>query len=89
IPYLIYPAVIGVLASLGIKDILIYKPPLIGIISTGNELIEVGDRLLFGMVRDSNSYSLASQVKESGAGYIRYGIIKDNRDYPYKRRFVY
>jgi len=73
------PAAIGVFASLGIKDVPIYKPPLVGIISTGNELIGINDKLLFGMVRDSNSYSLSAQVMESGAKYIRYGIVKDNK----------
>ena len=73
------PAAMGVFASLGIKDVPIYKPPLVGIISTGNELIGINDKLLFGMVRDSNSYSLAAQVVESGAKYIRYGIVKDNK----------
>jgi len=76
---LIDSAVIGVMASLGIKDVLVCKPPVAGIISTGNELVEINENLVFGMVRDSNSYSLASQLKEAGAGYIRYGIIKDNK----------
>jgi len=76
---IIDPAVVGVLASLGIKDISVYNPPIIGIISTGNELADINDELFFGMVRDSNSYSLAAQVKESGASYIRYGIVRDNR----------
>jgi len=73
------PALIGVLASLGMKDVLTFKPPVAGIISTGNELVEIDESLIFGMVRDSNSYSLASQLKEAGAQYIRYGIIKDNK----------
>ena len=76
----IYPASIGVMASLGITEVLINTPPVIGIISTGNELVDAGDDLSFGKVRDSNGYSLASQVKEAGARYVRYGIVKDSKD---------
>ena len=76
----IYPASIGVMASLGIKEVLINTPPIIGIISTGNELVDAGDDLSFGKVRDSNGYSLASQVKEAGARYVSYGIVKDSKD---------
>ncbi|MFO7928795.1 MAG: molybdopterin-binding protein [Candidatus Humimicrobiaceae bacterium] len=51
-----------------------------GIISTGNEIIEIDKKLSPGKVRDSNSYSLASQVKEAGAKPVRYGIVPDHRD---------
>ena len=74
------PAAIGVFSSLGIKNVLIYKRPLVGVISTGNELIDINGRLIFGKVRDSNSYSLAAQVKDAGARYIRYGIVRDNKN---------
>ncbi len=75
----IYPADIGVMASIRIAEVLVVCPPTVGIISTGDELLETGDELVIGKVRDSNSYSLAAQVKESGASYIRYGIVKDEK----------
>ena len=77
---IISPAAVGVMASLGIKEVLIYKPPIIGIISTGSELVDKDMELSFGKVRDSNSYSLASQINEANAQFIRYGIIRDDKD---------
>lgn len=75
---IIYPADIGVMASLGFDEILVNSAPSVGIIATGDELLEVPEDLKMGMVRDSNSYSLSAQVKEMGIGYIRYGIIQDD-----------
>lgn len=75
----IYPADIGVMASLGIENVFIYRPPVVGIIATGDELIPISQKLEAGKVRDSNSFSLASQVLESGASYKMYGIIKDDK----------
>lgn len=43
----IYPADIGLMASVGISEITINTPPLVGVISTGDELIDVGQNLAF------------------------------------------
>jgi molybdopterin molybdotransferase len=75
----IYSADIGVMASIGISEVLVISPPVVGIISTGDELLEVKGKLEFGKVRDSNSYSLSSQVKELGAVYKMYGIARDEK----------
>ena len=75
----IYPADIGVMASIGISRVSVYAPPLIGIITTGSELVDVKGKLTAGKVRDSNSYSLSAQVKEVGTEYIRYGIVEDDK----------
>ncbi len=74
----IYPADIGVMASLGSSEVLVNRAPAVGIIATGDELLEVDRDLTMGMVRDSNSYSLSAQVKEMGIEYLRYGIIADD-----------
>jgi len=75
----IFPADIGVMASLGISKVTVYKPPAVGIISTGDELLDIGKKLEPGKVRDSNSYSLSAQLKELGIRSIRYGIVKDEK----------
>ncbi len=75
----IYPADIGVLASLGKDLVPAYKPPVVGIISTGDEVVSIDSKLEAGRVRDSNSYSLAAQLKEMGITYFRYGIVKDRK----------
>jgi len=76
----IYPADIGVLASIGRSEVLINKQPVIGIITTGDELIEISNKLEMGKVRDSNSYFLAAQILETRTIFKKYGILKDNKD---------
>jgi len=71
------PYEIGVLSSLGIDNIKVFKRPKIGIISTGDELVEcniIPDR---GQIRDINTNLLYSLVISRGAIPIKYGIIKD------------
>ncbi|TET49080.1 MAG: molybdopterin molybdotransferase MoeA [Actinomycetota bacterium] len=74
----INPATIGVLASLGIGEVKVYRPPLVGVLATGDELIRIDEKLIAGKVRDSNSYSLSAQVKEMGMEYRRFGTIVDD-----------
>lgn len=68
---------IGVIASIGKKnaDVLGLN---VGIISTGNELMEPGEKLLAGKIYDINSYSIFSAVKECGGMPIRYPKIRDD-----------
>jgi molybdopterin molybdotransferase len=54
--------------------------PLIGIISTGDEVVPPDQNPLPGQVRDINSHSLASLVEKSGGKPVLYGIIKDTFD---------
>ncbi len=68
---------IGVLASVGLKEVPV-KKLLIGIISTGNELIEPGRELGKGLIFDANSYAIAASVEEAGGIPKMYGIIPDN-----------
>jgi molybdopterin molybdotransferase len=76
----ISPGDIGVMASIGRKEILVISPPVVGILATGSELIEINEKLEIGKVRDSNSYSLSAQVKEAGACHKRYGIVEDDKE---------
>lgn len=76
----IFPGDIGVMASIGRKEILVNFPPAVGILTTGSELIEIDEKLETGKVRDCNSYSLSAQIKEAGACYKRYGIVKDDKE---------
>lgn len=71
---------IGVLASLGLKSVKAYEKPGIGIISTGNEIIEVGKKLKYGEIYDANSYTISSIVGGSGGIPINLGIFRDKKD---------
>jgi molybdopterin molybdotransferase len=62
---------------MGKTGIRVYKTPLVGIIATGSELVEPGQALKQGQIYNSNSYSLAAQVKETGAGALIHGVAVD------------
>ena len=74
------PREIGVLAAAGCTRVPVFRMPKVGIISTGNELIPVGEKPLPGQVRDVNSYVVASFVQEQGCVPILFGIVRDDRD---------
>lgn len=68
---------IGVLASVGINTVNVKKMN-IGIISTGDELIDPSTKLTQGKIYDANTYALAAAILECGANPIIYGIVPDN-----------
>jgi len=74
----IRPIEIGMLASMGYTHIKVFKKPIVNILSTGNELVDAGERINRYRVRDSNSYSLAAQVLECGAHPNLLGIASDD-----------
>ncbi len=68
---------IGILASLGRPKIQVVRRPKIAILSTGDELVGVGQRLSPGKVRSSNTYTLYSQIVKCGCIPKDLGIAKD------------
>ena len=74
------PSEIGVLATLGFKDIPVIRKPKIAIISTGNELTDLGEPIELGKIYDANTYSIASSVEKYGGTPIIIGIAKDNEE---------
>lgn len=76
----ITPQDIGVLASLGISKVNVYKKPKFYIISTGDEVIELDEEMHLGKVRDINSYVLYSMINKLGGEVVKRTIVKDNFD---------
>ena len=74
------PAVFGLLATVGMAEIQIYKRPNVGILITGDELVEVDQKPKPGQIRNSNGYALYHQVYESGAFPKLIGIAIDSSD---------
>ncbi len=72
------PQDIGACAGLGISEIKVYKRPVAAIISTGDEIVPMGEKPAEGQVRDINSYVLAGMLANSGAVPVRKGIFKDD-----------
>ena len=69
---------IGILASLGDTAVRVFRMPRVAIVSTGDELVEVGDPLAPNKIVNSNSQALAAAVKELDAIPVRAGIARDN-----------
>lgn len=74
------PAHIGLLASVGKAEIKVKKRPLVGIISTGNEIIEINEELTAGKIREVNSHQLAALCRAYGCEAKLYGTVKDEYD---------
>ena len=74
-------AEIGLLATVGrVKGIKVYKKPVIGLLSTGNELVDASTETLEdGKIRDSNKLMLINIIKEFGvASEVRdFGSVQD------------
>jgi molybdopterin molybdotransferase len=75
---LLRPAEIGVLASLGKAVVSVIRRPVIGILATGNEVMEINQPILPGKIYNSNSYSLAAQVLRYGGIPKLLGIAPDD-----------
>jgi len=74
---LIRPAEVGGLLALGITSVKVAKKIRVGLISTGDEVIDPSQTPRPGQVRDINSYTLGALVEKSGGVAKRYGIISD------------
>jgi len=69
---------IGLLASLGIDQVPVFKPYQVGIISTGDEIIPLHHVPVAGQVRDVNSYAIAAALESCGAIPRRYPLVEDD-----------
>ncbi len=74
----IRPQEAGLAAGLGFSELEVYKIPRVGIISTGDEIIDIESKPGPGKIRDINSYALSGFISEARAIPVRYGIIKDD-----------
>jgi molybdopterin molybdotransferase len=71
---------IGLLATVGHARVTVIRRPRVGILSTGDELVDLGGTIGPGQIPNSNSYSLIAQVIEAGAIPVSLGIAGDRRD---------
>lgn len=77
---LIRPPEISMLASFGQAYLPVYRKARVAILSTGDELIELGEPFQTGRIINSNAFSLAAAVMEIGAQPVILGIARDNRE---------
>jgi molybdopterin molybdotransferase len=72
------PAEIGGLAAIGRTEVAVAIRPKVGIISSGDEVIQPGQAIQPGQVYDINSYSLHSLIEQAGGEAVSYGILPDD-----------
>ncbi|MEM1975961.1 MAG: molybdopterin biosynthesis protein [Candidatus Caldarchaeum sp.] len=77
---LISPREIAVLASVGVKEVTVYRQVSVAVFSTGNEVTAVGEPLELGKIYDVNGPTLTAMLKELGARADFRGIIPDDYD---------
>ena len=75
---LVRPAELGLLASLGIGDVSVYRPLRVVFFSTGDELVSIGSPLAEGELYDSNRYTLHGMLKRMGCDVIDMGVVRDD-----------
>ncbi len=74
------PPALGVLAALGRPLVRVHQRPRVAVLSTGDELVDLDAVPGPGQIANSNSYTLAAQVREAGGVPVDLGIARDRRE---------
>jgi molybdopterin molybdotransferase len=70
-------AEVGLLATLGYAQVRVYRRPRVAILSTGNELADLGSQPGPAQIPNTNTYSLMAQVIEAGGEPVNVGVAPD------------
>ena len=76
----LHPADIGLIASLGVGEVKVFRKLRVAFFSTGDELVSIGTPLKEGQIYDSNRYTLWSMLTRLNAEIIDLGVVKDTRE---------
>lgn len=71
---------LGAIAGVGVQRLTVYRRPRVAVLVTGDEIVESGQDLPPGKVRNVNGYSLTAIVVACGAELSDYGIIRDRKE---------
>ncbi len=82
---MIRPQEAGLLAALGKQKVTVFQKPIIGIISTGDEIIPVNETPRRGQIRDINTYTLSGLIHATGSQAISFGIVRDDFETLYEK----
>jgi molybdopterin molybdotransferase len=74
------PAHLGVCTSIGLYEIPVVRRPRVGVISTGDELVDAAVQLGVGQIHDSNRHTLLALVRSMGATGVDLGLVPDDED---------
>jgi molybdopterin molybdotransferase len=75
---IVRPAELGMIASLGIAEVPVYRKLRVAFFSTGDELVPVGGSLEPGQIYDSNRYTIYGMLMRLGVEAIDMGVIRDD-----------
>jgi molybdopterin molybdotransferase len=70
---------LGALTGIGIASVEVFKKPIVALISTGDEIVDVSVNPTPGQVRNINQHSLAGLIQEWGCELRDYGVVGDQR----------
>jgi len=73
------PQDIGLIASIGLNKVSVFKQPSVGILATGSELTKPGTNLKYGKIFESNRIVISELVKQHGGRVQDLGICKDDK----------
>jgi len=76
----IRPQEMGVLSALGREQVRVFRRPVVGIVSTGDEIVPIHQVPRQGRIRDINTYSLAGWVRRAGGIPKTQGVVPDQPD---------
>ena len=71
---------LGLMASVGLGKVQVYKKPEVAVLATGDELVEPGSNLDDACIYESNRYMISAMVREFGGKVVDLGICRDDRD---------
>ncbi|AUJ26091.1 gephyrin-like molybdotransferase Glp [Virgibacillus dokdonensis] len=74
----IHPGTIALLATFGYAEVDVSKKPVVGLLATGTELLDVTEQLQLGKIRNSNGPMIQAQLDRLGIVGHYYGIMSDN-----------
>ena len=72
------PGHLGVLASIGVAQVEVYPRARVGVLSTGDELVDGPEDLRPGQIRDSNRHTLLALLRQSGCDAVDLGLARDD-----------
>src|SRR5690606_1171580 len=72
------PAETGLIASLGIAEVSVYRRLRVAFFSTGDELVSIGSPLGEGQIYDSNRYTIHGMLTRLGCEVIDMGVVRDD-----------
>lgn len=85
----IHPGIVALLATFGYDVVPVFKKPVVGILATGTELLDVHEELQPGKIRNSNAYMIASQIKRIGGQPRILGKLHDDLEETYSKMMDY